>query len=115
MLFPPDCPAQAEPQLNYRITGFEPMSTTFGRVKGLITNNTDKDFREIIFKLLVYDEQGVILGKVKFSLRNLTSGKTKEFMATIKARHKLIDHYYIYFISGATFKKIPESDTNANR
>jgi hypothetical protein len=102
---PPRCLAQDAPRFTYRITDFQPMSTTYGRVKGLVTNNTNIDFREVIFNLVVYNEQGVVLGQAKFSLRNLTSGQTQQFTTTLHAKHKLIDHYRVDFISGTPFKK----------
>jgi hypothetical protein len=105
LLFPPYCLAQDAPQFSHRITEVTPMSTTYSRVKGWVTNNSDTDFREVSFNLVVYNKQGLVLGQTKFSLRNLTRGKTKEFLTTLKAKHKLIDHYQIYFISGVSFER----------
>jgi hypothetical protein len=104
-LCPPYCLAQENSRFTYRITDFQPLSTTYGRIKGLVTNHTDKDFREAIFKLVVYNTQGMLLGQAKFSLRNLVRGKTKEFTTTLKAKNRSIDHYRIDFVSGTTFER----------
>jgi hypothetical protein len=67
------------------------------RLIGEIRNDSTKDYRTVIFKLSVYDKEGILLDTSDLLVDNIGQGQTKTFEAFIDVVPNAIARYKIQF------------------